>query len=347
MHPILVSGRRRALYLLLWLPLAAALAALLRVGGGLNTAPAAFVALKAAFLYAAIGLGTFYLCRAVPLRLAQVPRVVFTHLAAAAVSASLVAATGSLAVRGAAALEVEVGLAPHPAPILFSVGLLLFLLASALHYVLLGYQASREAERRALEFQLLSRDAELKTLRAQIHPHFLFNALNSISALTTRDPAAARRVCVMLGDFLRRSLTLGAAESVPLAEELALAEALLNVEGVRFGQRLRATFDVDEAARACPVPPLILQPLVENAVTHGIAGLIEGGTVAISARRRADRLELRVENPRDPDHARRAGTGVGLENVRRRLAALYADDADVTVDAAPESFRVTLRLPAG
>ncbi len=346
MHPILASRRRRAIYLLLWLPFAAALGALLVVGGGLSAPAAAFVALKVSFLYAAISLGTFYLCRAVPLRLAQVPHVVFTHLAAAALSAALVAGAASLLVRGAVLAGVDAGSQPHPAAILFSVGLLLFLLASALHYVLLGYQASRAAERRALEYRLLSRDTELKALRAQIHPHFLFNALNSISALTTRDPPAARRMCVMLGDFLRRSLALGNAETVPLSEELALAEALLSVERVRFGERLGVAFEVDDGARPRAVPALILQPLVENAITHGVARLLEGGTVRVAARLRDGRLELRVDNPRDPEAASHPGTGVGLDNVRRRLAALYGTEADVRIDATADTFAVTLRLPA-
>ncbi len=346
MHPILASRRRRALYLLLWLPFAAALAALLTVSGGLEAGVAGLVALTVSFLYAAISLGTYYLCRATPVRLAQVPRVISTHLAAATVSAALVAGVGSLLVRGAALVGFEPGQRPHPAALLFGLGLLVFLLASALHYVLLGYQASRAAERRALEFQLLSRDAELKTLRAQIHPHFLFNALNSISALTGSDPPAARRVCNMLGDFLRSSLALGAAEAIPLAQELALAQALLSVERVRFGERLSVRLELEEAARGCLVPPLILQPLVENAVTHGVSGLLEGGTVSVRARLHDGRLELHVDNPRDPESPlRRGGAGIGLDNVRRRLRALYGEEADVRLDETPGTFAVKLLLP--
>ncbi len=345
MHPILASGRRRLIYLLLWLPVAGALAALLVASAGLSAGAAVFVALEAGLLYGAIGLGTYFLCRALPLRLAQVPRVVGTHLAAAALSAALVAGLGALGLRAISALGAPTGDALRPVAILFSLGLLLFLLASALHYVLLGYQASREAERRALEFQVLSRDAELRALRAQIHPHFLFNALNSISALTGRDPAAARRVCELLGDFLRRSLTLGAAESVPLGDELLLAEALLSVERVRFGERLGVAFEVEQAARDARVPPLILQPLVENAITHGIASRIDGGQVRLAARLRDARLELRVSNPRDADAPRRRGTGLGLDNVRRRLRALYGERAEMVVEDSPESWSVTLRLP--
>jgi LytS/YehU family sensor histidine kinase len=135
--------------------------------------------------------------------------------------------------------------------------------------------ASQAAERRALQFEISSREAELRALRAQIHPHFLFNSLNSINALIAARPEEARKLCVRLGDFLRASLTLGPREAIPLSQELALAEQLLSIEKVRFGERLSHTTRADDDARACTVPPLLLQPLVENAVTHGIAQRID------------------------------------------------------------------------
>ena len=132
----------------------------------------------------------------------------------------------------------------------------------------------------------------------------------------------------------------------PLAEELDIAEQLLSIEKVRFGERLSHTVVADEAARACAVPPLLLQPLVENAVTHGIAQTIEGGEIRIEAERRGPELRITIRNPRDTDAPGRKGTGIGLQNVRRRLLALHGDEADVRVLAGDDSFRVELRLPA-
>ena len=205
----------------------------------------------------------------------------------------------------------------------------LFLLTCALHYLLMAVAASQEAERRALEFEVASREAELRALRAQIHPHFLFNSLNSINALIAARPEDARRLCVRLGDFLRRSLTLGSRETIPLAEELDLAEQLLSIERARFGDRLSHVVVADDAARACAVPPLLLQPLVENAVTHGVAQMIDGGEIRIEAERRGEELRIAITNPRDSDSPGRKGTGIGLQNVRRRLAALHGDAAEV------------------
>jgi len=151
---------------------------------------------------------------------------------------------------------------------------------------------------------------------------------------------------VRLGDFLRRSLTLGSRDAIPLAEELDLAVQLLEIEKVRFGARLGHDLRGDDAARACAVPPLVLQPLVENAITHGIAQLLEGGMVRITATKDGPELLIAVENPRDPESPGRKGAGIGLQNVKRRLAALHGPAAEVKVVPTDATFRVELRLPA-
>ena len=170
-------------------------------------------------------------------------------------------------------------------PLLFVVGALLYWLAAACHYLLIAFQASREAETRAFEQTLLAREAELRALRAQIDPHFIFNSLHSISALTTTDAAAARTMCLLLADFLRDTLRLGSSSRISFADEWSLAERFLAIEQVRLGSRLQIARDTDPQAAGCPVPPLLLQPLVENAVIHGVAQLVEGGTIRMTARR--------------------------------------------------------------
>lgn len=348
MNLLLGRSGSLGLYLLAWVPVGALLAALLALPGFLGWAEAAAVALPLTLLYAFVCLGAGYVCQAVPVGSTPLSRLAVTQLGAAALSASLWLAAGqgfmvSLARSGAfpslADARFKVG------PVLFGVGLLLFLLASALHYVLAAVEASRRAETEALRLDLLSRDAELKALRAQIHPHFLFNSLNSISALIGSDPAEARRACGLLAEFLRGSLTLGRRDRVSLSEEARMAERLLALEKIRFGARLRHEIHVESGAEDVAVPPLLLQPLVENAVKHGIANLLEGGTVVLTARRQDAELVVTIENPRDPEAASAKGAGIGLENVRRRLVASYGRGAQMTVHAEAERFRVELRLP--
>src|SRR5207245_11137369 len=154
-------------------------------------------------------------------------------------------------------------------PLVFGIGALLYLLSVALHYVLLSLESSKQAETREQEARTLAREAELKALKAQINPHFLFNSLHSISALTTVDSGRARDMCIRLSDFLRNSLRLGERITIPFSEELALARTYLDVEQVRFGQRLRVAQDIEEGCSDCELPPLLVQPLVENAIKHG------------------------------------------------------------------------------
>jgi two-component system sensor histidine kinase AlgZ len=230
--------------------------------------------------------------------------------------------------------------------LILTMGLLLFLLASAVHYVLVAAERSRAAERQALEMRVLAREAELRALRAQIDPHFLFNSLHSIGALAGADPGGARRMAALLADFLRDTLSVGARERIPLADELRLIDRFLAIERVRFGERLAVDLALDASASACQVPPLLLQPLVENAVTHGIAGLIKGGTIAITTRRDGSRLAIVIENPCDADRRARRGAGLGLENVRRRLAAAFGAEGSLAATEQAGRFRVELTLPA-
>jgi Histidine kinase len=350
MHPILAEWRRLSAYLATWLLLGILLAALLVAEAPFGWIEAAAFAIPLALVYGFVCLGSFWVCKAAPLEFSRLGRTLGVQLVAATVSAILWLGGGR-----AWALVLDrhgpfPGLAQRQAeaaPLLLGLGVALFLLSAALHYLLGAFEASQEAERRALKLEIASREAELRTLRAQIHPHFLFNSLNSINALIAARPEEARRLCVRLADFLRRSLTLGTRERIPLGEELDLAEQLLSIERVRFGDRLVHEVHADDGARGVFVPPLVLQPLVENAVTHGIAQLLEGGTVRIEADRRGDRLRILVENPRDADSSGRPGTGIGLQNVRRRLAALYGPEAEMRVEPADASYRVELRLPAG
>jgi two-component system sensor histidine kinase AlgZ len=212
--------------------------------------------------------------------------------------------------------------------------------------VVISVEASRDAEARVMKASVLARDAELKALKAQVNPHFLFNSLNSISALTSSDPAKAREMCILLGDFLRRTLGLGEKAAIPLDEELSLIRAFLAVEKVRFGARINMEEDIDKDALAVPVPPLLLQPLVENAVVHGIANLVEGGYIRLGIHRRDGIVSIDVANSFDPDAPAKRRSGVGLANVRQRLQTRYGNLASFAVKTEGDCFSVALTLPA-
>jgi sensor histidine kinase YesM len=345
MHPLLGRSGRNALTFALWALIGALLAVLLAAQGGIGLRSALLVALPLASIYAFVCSSAWYVARTTPLATSGVPRLLATAVGAAFISSSawLIAARGWSFV-----LDQWFGVrATFEAisTVILSFGVLIYLLSLAVSYMIAAAEQAQAAERRALEVQVLSREAELRSLRAQIDPHFLFNSLHSISALTSANPAGARRMSLLLGDFLRQSLKFGAEERIPLERELELARKYLEIEQVRYGDRLQVRVDNDGAGE-CLVPSLLLQPLVENAVTHGVAHLLDGGTVTVAAARADGRVRITVDNPYDRDRPKRSGTSVGLANVRARLRAMYGAEASIETFDDNNHWRVSVSVPA-
>jgi LytS/YehU family sensor histidine kinase len=196
--------------------------------------------------------------------------------------------------------------------------------------------------------QAAAQSAELRALRYQVNPHFLFNTLNSLSSLImTGKGDAAERMILNLATFFRTSLTGDPTEDVPLADEIQLQRLYLDIETVRFPERLIVAIDLPDDLRSACVPGLILQPLVENAVKYGVSRARRPVTIRISARTSAGRLQLVVEDDGEPiGNDGSEGTGVGLRNVRDRLMARYGAAGHSTWTARPEGgFVVTLDMP--
>ena len=347
MHPILSRPANLAAYMTIWLPLGGLLAALLALQGVFGWAHASVIAVPLSIFYGFLCLSAWYVTSGSPVDRVGPARLAVTALAAAFVSSALwlLIARGWLAVVETLARWPELPASFRAAaPTIFSFGVLLYLLAMAVSYLAAAYAASRDAEQRGLELQVLAREAELRALRAQLDPHFLFNSLQSISALTTVDPAAARRMCLLLAEFLRETLVLGSRDRIPLSAELALVRKFLAVEQVRFAERLQVDVDPGDAGEVL-VPSLLLQPLVENAVGHGIAHMLDGGTVRIRAECRAASLVITVDNPCDPDRPAGCGTGLGLRNVRERLDSAYGSDALFQADEREGRFVARVEIP--
>jgi len=338
MHPLLATLRRLVIYLLAWIPIIVLLCLVVHGATALSWPDSLATVGPAALIYAFTCLSPWYICRARPLTHSTLSDLLLTFTVAAA-GAGLIL---SGAVYGTAVMLEK---SPPPVGPLFGMGLLLYLLSVAFHYAGIAAEASRQAERRAAESRTLAREAELQALRMQLNPHFLFNSLHSIGALATMDGVRARDMCVRLGDFLRTSLRLGSRESISLGEELQLARNYLDVERVRFGDRLRVTEDIEPGCDQCAAPALLLQPLVENAVKHGIAGLIDGGEIRLAARRGDGAVVIELENAFDPESEPIRGSGVGLAHVRRRLEVRYGSDASVDAGPSDGVYKVVLRFP--
>lgn len=349
MHPLVLGRMRMALFGAICLTMGGLLAGLLRLVAPRPWTDALVFAMPMAVFYGFAVLSAWWVCRSNPLTPARLFRSLVTQAGAALQTSAVWTGVGALyavLLTRFSRVPVDRDMILSDVAMLFALGMPIYLLSAMTHYLVLAGEQFHASQKRVLEADVAAREAELRALRAQLNPHFLFNSLNSINSLVGSDPEGARRMCEGLGDFLRRTLALGARDEVTVSEELEMVEHYLSIEQVRFGARLQVERAVTAAALQCRVPPLLLQPLVENAIKHGVSNRIEGGCVRLSAVREGDTLRLGVENPIDDDAPSRAGEGVGLENVRRRLAVFGAREAKLEAVREPGRFRVSLTLPA-
>jgi LytS/YehU family sensor histidine kinase len=230
--------------------------------------------------------------------------------------------------------------------------MIIFLMIAGVFHATLYYRDLRTRQLREIDLEARLARAELNVLRMQLQPHFFFNALHTISSLMVSDVPAAHRVIAALGDLLRSSLDHTARQEIPLREELAFVGRYLDVQKARFRTRLAVEIDTEDAPLDALVPSLVLQPLVENAIRHGIEANTEGGTIWISAAHEDGQLVLTVrddgslESPEGPRARTTSASGVGLTNIENRLAQLYGAKHTFHARRASDGrFEVTLALP--
>jgi hypothetical protein len=353
LHPLLTHWRGLAVYLLAWALTGPALALLLHA---LRIAPVGAAmpwTMPLCAVFAFMLLATYYPCRSRPFG-AGPWTTALAHRGA--LVGTLAATMLGLALAWDAAGTLFghargwVGLSAGGITLLAVTLLGLLTLAVLAHDLLIAFQASQNAAMRESQARLLARDMELQLLRLQIDPHFLFNSLNSISALTQFDPAGARAMAIDLAQFFRQTLDLAGRERIRLQDELALVQHYLAIERQRLGDKLATAIEASDDALPALLPPLTLQPLVENALKHGLRPRDDGGLLQIQALVRDGWLHVAVRNPVPVAHLPSgtptdAGLGLGLRNLRERLAAQYAGRAHVHWGPTPEGFAVELTVP--
>jgi two-component system, LytTR family, sensor kinase len=206
-------------------------------------------------------------------------------------------------------------------------------------------ELARKAGKREAELQRLVQETELQALKNQLNPHFIYNSLNAISSLTLTDPEKAREMVIKLSDFLRYALRQDALQLSSLEQELHAIGLYLQIEKVRFGDRLICKLEVDEQVKGLKLPGLILQPLFENALKHGVQQHSGPSTIEFRAISADNEVVLKVSNFYDPRFARYRGEGVGLENIRNRLRLHYGNGQLLQVTARGNEFTASLSIP--
>jgi sensor histidine kinase YesM len=223
---------------------------------------------------------------------------------------------------------------------------ILFMIWLAIYFTAVAVRQHRSAELRQSELARALQLAELRLLKTQLNPHFLFNALNTVRSLIADDPTRAQGAVTRLANTLRYTLSSGQDELVTLAQELEIVADYLELESMRFEERLRVEYDVAPGAGSVHIPVMLLQTVVENAIKHGIAELPSGGVLRISAALRDGMLVLEVQNPRPPAPARAAHEGIGLRNADERLRLLFGARASLDLDMSqPTIVTARIRIP--
>lgn len=231
-------------------------------------------------------------------------------------------------------------------PLRFISALLIICFVSLLNWMWTLLMEQKEQEERRNEAEQLVKDAELLRLRQQLQPHFLFNSLNSISALAGSKPDEARKMIQQLSDFLRGTLKKDEQQIVPLKEEMQHLNLYLEIEKVRFGHRLDVEIKVEDEILSSSIPPLLLQPIVENAIKFGLYGTIDDVIVSLEAQKDPGYLFVEVKNPFDVQTQSAAkGTGFGLSSIQRRLFLLYGRNDLLTTEKKENIFITRLRIP--
>ncbi len=225
-------------------------------------------------------------------------------------------------------------------------GVLIYFLVVSVDFLVLSFEEMQDRAEHEVALSTMLRDAELNMLRSQIRPHFLFNSLNSVSSLTLSNPQAAQDMIIKLSEFMRHSLTLGADTMNSLNDELYHAGLYLDIERVRFSDRMKIEKTINPECGEMMLPAMILQPLLENAVKHGVNTMLTTCIITLKAECNESSLAISISNTFDPDAVPRKGTGTGLSNVKKRMAAIYGRSDLLSSKTMDQTFEVKLLIPA-
>lgn len=208
-----------------------------------------------------------------------------------------------------------------------TIGVLVYFIWSILYFVYLLFYKVRREEFKNMEMLALNTEVELKNLRSQLNPHFMFNAMNSIRALVDEDPEQSKKAITQLSNVLRNALVYSKKNLITIKEEMAIVEDYLSLEKIRYEERLQVNMMIEDKSLSVLIPPLLLQTITENAIKHGVSKLMSGGTISYEIRIIDDYLSVIVSNTGKLDDSHESDTGIGVKNTVKRLKLIYGSDA--------------------
>jgi two-component system, LytTR family, sensor kinase len=345
-NPILSNIRNIYLYLLFWLIVILINFLLLNFLLNFDI----LISLADSFVFNSIlgglGLSFWYSTRYISFENTGFYKILINHLTGAIVVSALWLFCGYLVMKFVLSLNNNYySFFTATLPWRFLIGVLLYFVITSFYYLIIYYSGFQERKLHEAELKNLVTQAELKSLKFQINPHFIFNSLNSMSALTTIDPEKARNMILKLAEFLRFTLANNDQQKNKLKEELKNIKLYLEIEKIRFEDKFDFTEELTDECLESEVPNMLLQPLFENAIKHAVYESLEKVKVNLKCSGENGYLKIEVSNTYDPEVKSKKGTGVGLKNISERLKLIYHLDELMKVDNENGTFKVTLFIP--
>lgn len=304
-------------------------------------------AVVSSIIFFALSAGFEYTAKFIRLNLGELFKFVLIHLVAALIiSFILIQTSGFLIHVILRKFDADSHFFDSSITERFLIGALIYLLVISYYYLMTYYENYREKVREEAELKNLVTEAEIKTLKFQINPHFIFNSLNSIAALTSIDPEKARDMVIKLADFLRYTLSTNSKQMNSLRDEISNIEKYLSIEKIRFGEKFIYSFKIPDNLLDIEVPNMVLQPVFENAIKYGVYQNL--GITAISVVAGSDNgfLTLITENTLEEEPKKELkGEGVGLKNIQERLRLIYGQPNLLKIETGIKIFRVILKIP--
>jgi two-component system, LytTR family, sensor kinase len=298
-------------------------------------------------LYLVFGISLWYTVSFNSLENYSVVKIFFNHIAAATITSGLWVLVGYYTMTHIISDNSIYSIAFLKASLIwrFLIGILYYIVIVCVDYVFIYYNNFQAKVLNEVELNALVKEAELKSLKYQINPHFIFNSLNSISSLTITNPAKAQDMTIKLSSFLRNTLSKNEKQKNKLSEEISNAKLYLDIEKVRFADKFEFIESIKEECKELEVPSMILQPLLENAIKHGVYESLEKVTIKLYCGNENEYFRITVENNFDPEAVPRKGEGIGIKNIKNRLKLIYNQDNLLTVQKNQDTFKVNIFIP--
>ncbi len=344
-HPVLTSIRNFALYILFWLLLTACWASLSYFYFKFSLGLAITDSLIYNLSFGILSIGLWYTVRYSDLeKLNIVNRFSHHFLEAVIISGIWLIVCYFILKTLFSSNQAYVSQQFSSIPITFGIGIIYYTVSTLFYYLVISYRNLQDRIQHESELKALVKESELNLLKSQINPHFLFNSLNSISSLTITNPAKAQEMIIKLSEFLRHSIGHKESQMVALKEEIEHIMLYLDIEKIRFGERLSYNFQIDNICRDFPVPTMLLQPLFENAIKHGVYESTEEVTISFECRPVNEGLWIKLSNNFDPEAPPRKGNQMGLRNISSRLKLIYQRDDLLKINKSQNQYDVIITL---